>query len=148
MNELTLEEAARLFTYDPETGLVTRRLRVARCTRVGQVVGCLNHYGYLVTGVTVGGSCSQYSVHRLAWLLHYGEWPKHHIDHINGLRTDNRVANMRDVTSQQNSFNRHGDKRNKSGFPGVRLDKKTGKWKACIQIDGKKRHLGYFTGID
>lgn len=147
MNELTLEEATRLFTYDPETGLVTRRVRAAQNAKAGQVVGCLNGHGYLVVRVTLGGSGSQYGVHRLAWLLHTGEWPKNQIDHINGIRTDNRITNLRDVTSQQNQFNLHGSKRNKSGSPGVSWVKRIGRWKVGIQADKKKRHLGYFTDI-
>lgn len=83
-----------------------------------------------------------YSGHRLAWLYVYGEWPRGQIDHVNGIRNDNRIANLRESSQAQNCGNvtRHQD--NKSGYKGV--FKCRGKWQAQVCRDGVKRHLGTF----
>lgn len=57
--------------------------------------------------------------HRVAWAIYYGEWPKNDIDHINRIRSDNRICNLRDVTRTQNLRNKSVSRRNKSGFTGI-----------------------------
>ena len=47
----------------------------------------------------------QYLQHRVAWALHYGEWPASFIDHINHIRDDNRIHNLRVVTRAENNSN-------------------------------------------
>jgi hypothetical protein len=82
--------------------------------------------------------------HRVAWFLTYGYMPKT-IDHINGNGLDNRLCNLREVTSQQNCHNqRTPPKHNTTGFMGVSYYKAGKKYSAHINLDGKKRHLGYF----
>jgi thiamine pyrophosphokinase len=66
-------------------------------------------------------------------------------DHINGDRLDNRQCNLRTATHQQNQINRHHQKNNTSGVIGVNWNKNAGKWQACIKINGKNKHLGYFS---
>lgn len=77
--------------------------------------------------------------HRLAWFLHYGVWPAGSIDHINGIRHDNRLVNLRDVTAAENSMNRRGEV-NASGYPGVTKCHK--RWGARIVVNGKRLWLG------
>ena len=68
-----------------------------------------------------------YPLHRVIWEMHNGPIPEGmQIDHINHIRTDNRLENLRLVTAPENMQNKSMDKRNKTGFTGVRLDKKTG----------------------
>ena len=87
---------------------------------------------------------SQYA-HRLAWLYVHGVWPPHEVDHINGDRSDNRIANLRLATRQQNSENRHGAQSNsKTGLVGVSWHKRAGKWQAHIRVKGRTRYLGLF----
>lgn len=83
--------------------------------------------------------------HRVIWALYYGEWPTEHIDHINGVKIDNRIENLRVVTKTENSKNRKRDKRNKTGVAGVLYYSDKVKW--LVRIGGNKNmtHLGYFT---
>jgi len=82
--------------------------------------------------------------HRVAWAIHYGEWPSGQIDHINGERTDNRIENLREVTSQENARNRRRTERNTSGIVGVSWSKRKRKWFARIGVNGEDVFLGHF----
>lgn len=92
---LTAQQARDLFRYDRNTGLLYRK------HAIGDKTGKAKSNGYLVVGV--GGRT--YQTHRLIWLIMTGEWPKHNIDHINRIKTDNRWVNLRDVPQKINSRN-------------------------------------------
>ena len=138
-----------LFHYTPETGdLVWRDRDVSffkskhSCdswnTRyAGKKVKTLDGKGYLCT--TVLGK--RYTAHRLIWLYIHGEWPNV-IDHINGVKTDNRLSNIRNVNSQVNHMNMRKSSKNTSGVTGVYLNKKKGLWCAQMKFNGKTYHLG------
>jgi HNH endonuclease/AP2 domain len=80
----------------------------------------------------------------VAWLIVYGAWPSKNIDHINGVKTDNRIANLRDVSQSINGENRAAPRKStRSGFLGVTKDK-DGKFRAQISVGGKNTHLGVF----
>lgn len=89
-----------------------------------------------------------YLAHRVAWALVHGEWPEDQIDHINGCRTDNRIANLRCVTNQENLRNTARYSHNTSGHIGVHWEQRRRKWRASIKVDGKKRHIGYYPSLD
>ena len=74
----------------------------------------------------------------------YGKWPANQIDHINGDSLDNRLINLRDVTSAENSRNTKMGKNNKSGVSGVSWSNPMGKWRARVRFEGKERRGGYF----
>ncbi|HAJ7541587.1 TPA: HNH endonuclease [Escherichia coli] len=95
--------------------------------------------GYLM--IMLNGKA--YPAHRLAWLIVYGTMPDGIIDHINRVRTDNRISNLRLVTHSENMQNRKIQKNNKSGYRGVSWDAKYGKWRARINAYGKCINLGY-----
>lgn len=139
---LTAERLRELLAYDPGTGTFTWRVRSARRIKVGDAAGCDNGYGYL--RIRIDGV--EHKAHRLAWLYVNGLWPVSQIDHINGLRDDNRIGNLRDVSQSVNSQNlRSATAQNKSsGLLGVSWHKRDSRWVAQINIDGKKHHLGYF----
>jgi hypothetical protein len=88
---------------------------------------------------------SRYLAHRVVWLLHYGKWPTGHLDHINGIRSDNRAVNLREVSYAENSKNHRPHKTNTSGVMGVVWHKRDKKWQAGIMVSGKTIHLGQFT---
>lgn len=66
------------------------------------------------------------------------------VDHIDGNVLDCRRANLRLASHAQNQRNSRIYRNNRSGFKGVSRYKRTGKWQACIKVDNKLRHLGYF----
>lgn len=86
--------------------------------------------------------------HRVAYALHFGFWPKGQIDHINGVRIDNRICNLRDVSHAENSRNRRLRADNVSGVHGVYWHKRSRKWIARIDIGGKRTHLGFFEDFE
>ena len=139
--KLTQERLKELFSYNPSTGVFTR-LHSTSNVKAGRATGNLNtggHLGFLVDK-------KMYQAHRLAWLYVHGDWPNCQIDHINGVRTDNRIENLRDVSHTVNAQNIHAARSdNKTGLLGVSWKEPRGKYVAQIQIDGKVRYLGLFT---
>ena len=128
---ITQAQARELFDYNPDTGaLVWRSAR--RGVTVGSVAGVINASGYRQAGV----NRRIVLVHRLVWLLVYGELPAE-IDHINGDRADNRISNLRSATGGQNKQNRRMLKRNTSGLKGVFFHKGMGLWHAQVNANGK-----------
>lgn len=86
----------------------------------------------------------QYRAHRVIWALVTGEWPFAQIDHINGDRSDNRIANLRLASPSENGANRRKS-RGSSTFVGVHQHKKSGGWIASIQKDGRRQHIGLYS---
>lgn len=99
-----------------------------------------NGKGYLVGNV--GGRSML--AHRVAFTIHTGSWPEHEVDHINGVRSDNRFSNLRGATSSENKMNRPVNATSSTGYKGVGFDKRSGTFTATIKRNGKKRHLGTF----
>ena len=130
--------------YDPVSGIFTRKVSTANNVKAGDVAGCPDGHGYLRIRV----QSRLHLTHRLAWLHVYGEWPKEQLDHIDRDRSNNRIANLRDVTQKQNGQNRSKRSDNTSGHPGVCWLKQSSKWRACIRHNQKQIHLGCFNTIE
>ncbi len=135
---LTAEELRELLSYDKITGIFIRKMKTSNCIHVGDIAGGLKSDGYL--RIRIKGK--RYLAHRLAWLYVHGSFPEQDIDHINGNKQDNSIANLRDVSCRENQCNR---KRHREGrLQGCFYRKHTKKWIAQIRINGKKVHLGLF----
>lgn len=93
-------------------------------------------------GGNVAGT--QVREHRVAWAMHYGEWPIGQIDHINKNKSDNRISNLREVSPAQNARNMKRYSTNTSGVVGVSWDGSKGLWSARIGVDGKTKNIGRF----
>lgn len=106
---------------------------------IGKQFGSLSPKGYIVGDIT-----QRFSEHRLVWLYHHGKFPDNQLDHINGIRHDNRIENLREVTNQQNQFNQRVRSGTSSRYKGVGWCKNHGKWKAYYRFNGRNKHLGYF----
>lgn len=134
MSEFDFNLLRKSFDYDIDSGILTR-------TRTNKVVKTLDAYGY----IQVGYLGKVYKAHRLIWAICYAKFPYGYIDHINGMRSDNRLCNLRDVSKQENSHNqKKPNKRNTSGYLGVCRNKKLNKWQSEISVNGRSIYLGLF----
>jgi hypothetical protein len=107
----------------------------------------------MISLTTNGYRCSRINgipvrAHQVIWAMVHGEWADGEIDHVNGVRTDNRIANLRLVTRQQNNRNMAKRCDNTSGVTGVTWDKRRRKWSARIRHGGVFKALGRFDSID
>lgn len=138
---ITQERLKELFDYDPATGYLIRKLYLCGRALPGARLGTRDRKGYLRNRV----DGRHYFVHRLVWLYHYGVWPANQIDHINHIKDDNRIENLREATNSQNTCNRNVRSNSETGIKGVTQDKRTGRWRAHIGLNGKRIWLGYFS---
>lgn len=145
---LTADEVRELLDYDPETGVLTWRYRPDGVrgwnTKYADKPAGTPNDGYV--NINMRGKI--YRAHRLAWLHYYGTWPECEIDHRNGVRSDNWIANLRDATRGINCQNLRRAHRGSSVFLGVSWNTGNGKWRADIRDPargGRTVYLGYFT---
>lgn len=149
--EVTQSLVVELIDYNPETGaMLWKRRDVGRFpderaakvwnTRYSGKPCGVKSQGYFLVSVFK----KRVLAHRLVWLFVHGEWPKHDIDHINGDRADNRLANLRAVTRAENLKNRAVGRGNKSGTMGVDWFSPAKLWRARVYDNGKEISLGYF----
>lgn len=133
-----------LFSYDPATGVVTRRVDVGCRIKAGAIVGkTLNKtHGYR----TVGIEGKTYLLHHVIWCMETGEWPSDQIDHRDGVRSNNRWRNLREASNGQNQQNTKIREGTICGLTGVRYSpsRKKNPYRATITADGVVISLGSF----
>ena len=145
MRNITPDRLREILDYHPDTGVFTWRLKIARGVVVGNVAGSTRSSEY----VRIVIDRCNYSAHRLAWLYMTGEWPKNQIDHINGVKTDNRFTNLREATISENARNRGRPKKGAArGLKGVTFRASRGKWEAQIMPHGRSIFLGMFDNAE
>lgn len=132
-----VERIRSLLDYDPDTGVFRWREAVGG-RMAGQSAGTLHSKGY--RRIKLDGR--HHFAHRLAWLYVTGEWPDRAIDHMNGDKTDNRIANLRLATASENNMNMGVRRFSKTGLKGVSPQRK--KYMAQISANGKRHYLGLF----
>jgi hypothetical protein len=160
MQELTLEDVARVLRADFETGKLYwlprtpdmfpngRQTAATRCSIWNTRYAGKEAFTSLVGGYLSGEIFYRaYFAHRVIWMLAHGEWPEADIDHINGDRSDNRLANLRSVSRAENGRNQGIRRNNKSGVMGVCWSPRNAKWKAQIRVGGEQKHIGFFTDL-
>lgn len=142
MSQLTLDNLKYLFHYNPTTGLFTRLVAYCNCIKIGDIAGSPDKDGYTV--IKIKGKV--YKAHRLAWFYHYGEWPKGEIDHINGVKSDNRLDNLRLSTRSGNLQNLKCALRNNysTKLLGASACSNSDKFVARITVRGKVHNLGTY----
>jgi hypothetical protein len=135
------------FVYNQETGVLTWKKRplshfknqhgcdIANTTYTGKQAGAFCSQGYMRTTIRGRG----YKNHRIAWAMTYGEWPKLGLDHINGDKSDNRIANLRQATCIENAYNTGAQRDNKCGYKGV-WPGRNGRYGATVN----RVYLGFF----
>lgn len=144
---LTQKQVKELFDYDPVTGHLIWKVNTSVKKFIGKIAGALHSNGYI--DVQVYGK--KYKAHRLVWVWHNSDFTKNEIDHINGVRDDNRIENLREATKSENQQNqKRPRKTNKSGYLGVSA--LNNGWiaqiidpnKKIIDPNKKRLYLGYF----
>jgi hypothetical protein len=138
-----VEQLQELYSYCPQSGLITRKISTGRRWKAGQVAGSKNGQGYIeikVQGKIVGA-------HRIAWMLYYNAPAPEFIDHINRDPSDNRICNLRAATKSQNGANRVALSNNKTGIKGCYFVKSKnpnmeGAWRAQCRVGKKLYDLG------
>lgn len=140
---VSFKEASKMFSYNPITGYLTRLKTQGSMAPKGGIAGSKHPLGYL----TIGIQGKTYYAHRIAWLLITGSWPKTMIDHINGIKDDNRLCNLREATLGQNAHNQTINVKNTSGIKGVSWSTEIQKWKVGLRFEGKHYHLGAFNDL-
>jgi len=137
---LTAERLREVLDYDPMTGVFVWRVRTSNCIKVGSVAGGQRQDGYMQIKI----EARAYLSHRLAWLWVTGEWPVYGIDHINGVKDDNRLANLRAADQSLNTQNmKRARVDNKaSGLLGVTQFRN--RWQTRVAVKGVIHHLGTY----
>jgi len=156
----TQAQLRQLLDYDPETGVLTWKERPLRF--FSAETKPLRRRAWLIwnakyPGATAGAKAAGYiqikvfdrnfPAHRVIWALIHGYWP-YCIDHINGDPSDNRLANLRNVSRQVNQRNQKTHKSNTSGRTGVSWNRFTEKWVAQIKMDDTTIYLGSYDDFD
>lgn len=136
---LTQAKLKRLLDYNLETGLFLWKISKSGIKNIK--AGTLNSKGYIK--IVINGK--QYFAHRLAWMYVYGEFPNFQLDHINGIKSDNRISNLRIAEKSINNENLLKCKStNKSGYLGVTKRKGFDDFRADIRVNKKKIYLGIY----
>lgn len=135
---LTQEELHRLFDY--KDGHLYWKIKPSKCTSIGDKVGCLDTHNLYIKS---SYKDKNYLVHRLVFAWHYGYFPKM-IDHINGIRFDNRIENLRAADDKSNQWNQKLHSRNTSNYKNVIFRKDKQRWACRFKVNGKHIMRGYF----
>lgn len=141
---IDLDELRARWAYHPEEGHFTATVSKHARWPVGRIIGGKDAYhdpkGYI--RVCVLGRCVM--AHRLAWFYVHGRWPVEQIDHINHIRDDNRIANLRECTNAENRQNIRPEGYGTSGYLGVYRHSSSDAWSAKIIVNGRATYLGLF----
>lgn len=108
--------------------------------------GTLNSFGYLAVGLTIKAKMKMWRIHQLVALAFLDHIPnrKTVVDHINGIKTDNRLENLRILSNRENTSLGYVKKKTKSKYVGVNWHSQSKKWTANIYFNGKRIYIGIF----
>ena len=140
LSEISHSRLLEILSYEPIVGIFRWREKTGPCSHVGAIAGSPQRGGHIQIGI----DGEKYKAHRLAWFYVYGVWPPEDIDHINCIRGDNRLCNLRLASRAQNLRNCGVRRNNTSGFKGVTFHRPTKKWRARILHNGVRHNLGLF----
>lgn len=146
-----LKELSNRLEYHPCTGefrwkKASDRSPSWNARYAGKAAGCRSN-GYVAIGITLNGKTVKVLAHRLAFFVARGRLPSCEIDHINGIRSDNRLINLREATASINQRNARRRVDNTSGYTGVTFCRRSMKWMAKAEVNGIRKHLGLFESI-
>lgn len=155
---LNQELLKSLIYYNPETGVATWLPRKETTKQIaawnrryaGKALSYVDKKGagYAQVCMVIDGVQKYYLLHRLIWLYVFGEFPNGPIDHVNRIKSDNRISNLRVANRVLNGHNVKSYNTNKSGIKGVSWSKESRKWRAVLVFNQKYMHLGLFDSIE
>lgn len=137
---MTIEELEKLLAYDPITGFITWKVDRSNQMRAGMRAGSVNHQGYLYIEI----NSVSYRSARIAWALHYKEWPRFIVDHKDQCKMHDWITNLRLASKRENNHNQGLRRDNKVGRKGVTYDARIGRYRATIKGPAKQIHIGMF----
>lgn len=142
---LSLEFILCLLSYDPGTGEFVWLKRVSRGTKSGFIAGhiCKTN-GYR----TIRIKGKDYRANKLAIFMTTGIWPDGIVDHVNGVKSDDRIGNLRKASHTENMRNSKTRTDSVSGLKGACLDKRSGKYVSSITVNRKRIYLGRFDNAE
>jgi len=144
MSSLTQDLLRSIFRYDKEEGKLYWKISRSKCIKEGDEAGMLTGAGYRRVYI----SDRLYMVYRVIWLMYHGEVPKGQIDHINGVRNDNHIDNLRVVSHSENQRNASIRKDNNTGTTGVFRSSRGSSFEVRISVEGKQKHIGTFASLE
>ena len=137
---ISLDNIKNIFNYDEQTGILPWKER--KQGRTFGPIGFKDKDGYLI--FRTNRRKYRFCVHRIIWAYVNGEWPKDQIDHINGIKDDNRLCNLREANTAENMRNVGKQSPNTSGLKGVSWHRAGRKWRSDIKVNQKQMWLGHF----
>ena len=143
INAITQALVMELFSYDPLTGIVTHRTNKVKA-KVGDRAGSSSKSESRYLRIFGKKELE----HRIIWLYMTGAFPRGEVDHEDQCCGNNSWGNLRDVTHAVNMKNKPRYQNNSSGTTGVSVDKRNGKFRAYLSVDGKPKGLGYFVNYE
>ena len=97
--------------------------------------------------IVVGFNNKSYYAHRIIFLMFHGYTPLC-IDHINGIKNDNRIENLRPANAKTNGYNQVTRKNTASNIKNVTWQKTAKKWQVNLSINGEKKYFGLYKDIE
>ena len=140
---ITQARLKELMSYKESTGVFTWIKPTSNRVKAGSVANTNDGRGYI--RITIDGV--QYRAHRLAILYSTGNLPAEEVDHLNRVKSDNRLVNLKVSSHAENGRNRALSSNNVSGIHGVRYRKERNCWTAKIEFDGAVYNLGHFKDL-
>lgn len=141
---VTRELLDHLFDIRPDEGLIYWRRAPRKPWLNGKLAGHAGHrFGYVM--ICIKGK--DFKRHRLIWFYVHGRWPEDELDHIDGDRTADRIANLREANKCQNMWNAVMPMTNTSGCKGVSWDQSKKRWRVTIRANGNWHQVGRFASL-
>ena len=138
--QISQQEALELFTYSD--GKLLWKVSPAYRIKAGTEAGSVRENGYIV----IAYKKHFYRAHHLVYLMFNGEYPKQ-IDHVNTVRDDNRIENLRLATDSENQWNRSLNANNTTGHKNVKWVQRLRKYVVAIAINAKSKHIGVYVNL-
>lgn len=137
----TIERLRSLLEYSSDTGLLTWKVWRGGKAKPGTIAGSVSDDGYVYLSI----DRNTFAAHRVAWAMHFGKWPDHLVDHENGIKSDNRIGNLRSANHVENGQNQTMDRPRKKSTKLIGAYRCGGdKWRAIIRVNKTSVHLGVF----